>query len=428
MSDLPLPKSRDQLHNFQNRRKAVAIENARRSKFFKGKLDHIDIGKIAEPEEWAKVPILDKDMLRDIPEHRFFDDFCIAPQSEIMEFWRSGGSTGRPLFYPRTREDIKYCMAAFARSYEMMNAKSGEIAHNSFPLGIHPAGHMWARAAALHEIGVNWVGSGAGTPSAVQLNLLKMMQPSIWTGMPSYGLHLANLADAQDGDLASGSVNKILTSAEPLSAAKREKLEREWGAEVFDSIGMTEISLMGCESDAHDGMHIWTDICFIEVLDPDTLEPVAEGEQGTLVVTSLMTNNATPFLRWSSGDIVSYHEHGATTGPYSVFPLIRHAHRTSGFFKVRGVNMNHAEFEDLMFEQPAISEFKVEAVNEGAADLLKVYVELSSTADPDSDIEPIGQLIKSTFEVTPEIVLLERGTIAAEFEKTIKANRFADKR
>lgn len=427
MTDLPLPGSTDALARFQSERKPIALERARRAPFFKGKLDHIDAARLDEPEEWAKIPILDKDMLRDIPEDRFFEQFCIADRSEIAEFWRSGGSTGRPLFYPRTSEDIGYAMAAFARSYEMMGAVPHDMAHNSFPLGIHPAGHMWARAAARHGVAVNWAGSGAGTPSAIQLQLLGLMKPTIWMGMPSYGLHLANLAESEGIDLAAGSVTKILTSAEPLSAAKRAKLERLWGAEVFDSFGMTECSLMGCESPAHDGLVMWTDVAVIEVLDETTLEPVAEGEQGTLVMTSLLTNTATPFIRWNSGDIVSWHRQSPDAGPYGVFPLIRHAHRTAGFFKVRGVNINHSEFEDLMFQQPCVAEFMAEAANKGDHDILRLKLELTGDAGPEEPAR-LADLVKTTFEVTPEIELLERGTIARAFEQTIKANRFSDTR
>lgn len=428
MTALPIPKTREALAAHQTKRKIVAVENARKSRFFKGKLDHVNLDYLYEPEEWAKIPILSKDMLRDIADNRFFEDFCIAPRSDIQEFWRSGGSTGKPLFYPRTFEDIKYAMAAFARSYEMMETTPDDIVHNSFPLGIHPAGHMWARSASHHNVGVNWAGSGTGTPSVIQLQLHGMMNPTIWMGMPSFGLHLANLAEEKGIDLASGSVKKILTSAEPLSDAKCEKLERQWGAKVFNSFGMTECSLMGSESVHHDGFVMWTDMLFFEVLDEKTFEPVAEGEQGTFVITSLMTNNATPFVRWNTGDIVSWHETHADTGPYSVFPLVCHAHRTAGFFKVRGVNINHSEFEDLIFTQPSIAEFRLSAENRGDSDILLLRLELAGGADAESETGRIRDLVKSTFEVTPEIEFPARGTIGAEFEKTIKAERFSDNR
>ena len=87
--------------------------------------------------------------------------------------------------------------------------------------------------------------------------------------MSSYGLHLANLAAASGVDLKGGSVNRIMCTAEPVSAAKRAKLERDWGAEVYDCFGMTECSMMGAESEKRDGFHIWTDLAYIEVLDED---------------------------------------------------------------------------------------------------------------------------------------------------------------
>ena len=425
---LPLPKSREALAKLQSERKRRAVEHAKRAPFFNGKLDHIKIDRLDEPDEWRKIPLLEKEELRAIPNDQFFDQFCIAPKSEISEFWRSGGSTGKPLFYPRTFEDIAYAAETFRRSYEMMGAGADDIVHNSFPLGIHPAGHMWARTAAQMKIAMNWAGSGTGTPSAIQLQLVGLMRPTIWMGMPGYGLHLANLAESQGTDLAASPVTKILTSAEPLSAVKRQKLEQSWDAKVFDSFGMTECSLMGCESASHDGQVLWTDIAFIEVLDEQTQEPLGEGEEGMLVVTTLFTNNATPFLRWSSGDIVSWRWPELTDDPYSVFPLVHHAHRTAGFFKVRGVNIAHEEFEDMMLARSDVAEFKCEAVNDGGADVLRLSIELKQGVDATQAADTITEQVKSTFEVTPDIAMLERGTLGAEYEKMIKTNRFYDRR
>jgi phenylacetate-CoA ligase len=425
---LPVPESRDSVARIQRERKRVAVENAGRAPFFKGKLDHIDLDRLDDYEEWRKIPILDKEMLRAIPPERFYDEFCIAPKGTISEFWRSGGQTGRPLFYPRTFEDIRYAMEGFARTYRIAGVGRGDVVHNSFPLGIHPAGHMWARSAFDEGIGVNWAGSGAAAPSALQIQLLDLMQPTCWMGMSSYGIHLANLAEADGIDLTAGSVGKLLCTAEPLSAAKRDKLQRMWGAEVFDCFGMTECAMMAGESECHDGLHIWTDLAFIEVLDEATLEPVAEGEAGLLVMTALYTNNATPFLRWNSGDIVTYHEEGATTGPFSVFPLIRHAHRTAGFFKVRGVNLTHSEFEDFIFAIPEIGDFKAEAVALEGVDAFRVTVELARGADEARVMDDLHAAIRSTFELSAEVVVVERGTLAKEFEKSVKAPRFADLR
>ena len=91
--------------------------------------------------------------------------------------------------------------------------------------------------------------------------------------------------------------------------------------------------MMGAEDGNGGGFRIWTDLFLIEVLDPETHAPVEEGAVGALVVTPLWTNNVTPFLRWSSGDLVTWHRGDDDSGPFSVFPLVKHAHRTSRFFQ-----------------------------------------------------------------------------------------------
>jgi len=246
--------------------------------------------------------------------------------------------------------------------------------------------------------------------------------------MSSYGLHLASLADAQGIDLAASAVVTVICSAEPLSEAKREKLARAWGARVRDTFGMTEAGLMGAEDETLGGFRIWSDMYFVEVVHPDTHEPVAEGEVGSLVVTPLWTNNVTPFLRWLSGDLVSYREADDRSGPFSVFPLVKHAHRTTGFFKVRGVNINHSEFEDLAFRDRAVTDFKCEVVTERDRDVLRVSVEFARGADVAAAARVLAEAIERTFEVAPEVIVLATGTLAREFESSVKAPRFADRR
>ena len=426
---LKIPSSRDEINKIQKARKKIALQKARRSKFHIGRLDHINEDNLDDPEEWRKIPILTKDELRRISPDRFFTDFCHAPQSHIAELWRSGGSTGVPLFYPRTFEDLPYCILSFARNLIGPSLSEKDTAQVSFPLGIHPVGHVYARACQQHEIGVNWAGAGNSTPSLLQIDLINRLQPSVWMGMSSYGIHLANMAEDQGIDLASSSVKTILTSAEPMSDAKRAKISRMWGAEVWDGFGMTECGMMGGESKARDGFHIWTDLFHIEVIDIETGLPVEDGEEGNLIVTPLFTNNATPFIRWSSGDIVTYKEVGDDTdGPYSVFPVIKHAHRTVGFFKVKGININHPELEDFLFDYEDLVDFKAEIISENDLDLLCLSIEVLHSGNSTELSSKIISDTKNKFEITPKVVILERGTLAKEFENSLKAPRFVDRR
>ena len=426
---LKIPSSRDEINKIQKARKKIALQKARKSKFHIGRLDHINEDNLDDPEEWRKIPILTKDELRRISPDRFFTDFCHAPQSHIAELWRSGGSTGVPLFYPRTFEDLPYCILSFARNLIGPSLTEKDTAQVSFPLGIHPVGHVYARACQQHEIGVNWAGAGNSTPSLLQIDLINRLQPSVWMGMSSYGIHLANMAEDQGIDLASSSVKTILTSAEPMSDAKRAKISRMWGAEVWDGFGMTECGMMGGESKARDGFHIWTDLFHIEVIDIETGLPVEDGEEGNLIVTPLFTNNATPFIRWSSGDIVTYKEVGDDTdGPYSVFPVIKHAHRTVGFFKVKGININHPELEDFLFDYEDLVDFKAEIISENDLDLLCLSIEVLHSGNSTELSSKIISDTKNKFEITPKVVILERGTLAKEFENSLKAPRFVDRR
>jgi phenylacetate-CoA ligase len=388
----------------------------------------IDFGKLDDREVWRKIPILDKDTLRALSDTQFYTEFCHTQHDGVAEFWRSGGVTGAPLFYPRTFKDIEVGLESFARTFDCAGAKRGERAHISFPLGIHPVGQIYARCASSRGITVNWAGSGTSTPSALQLELIQRLKPTIWLGMSSYALHLANLAEAKGMDGVFSCVKRILTSAEPVSQAKRDKIERSWGAKLTDNFGMTEAGMMGSEDVPGAGFRIWTDLYSIEVLDAKTLEPAKEGEVGTLVVTALQTNNVTPFLRWSSGDLVTYSEADDGAGPFSVFPRIKHAHRTAGFFKVRGVNLGHQDLEDFVFRYVEIGDFRAEALNEGDNDVLRLSIEVRRGADAGEVSRRVEVQFREKFELKPQVAVLESGTLAKEFEANVKAARFVDRR
>jgi phenylacetate-CoA ligase len=396
------------------------VERAQQSPFLRKRIPR---GKAEEV--WHRIPPLTKEELRQIPPERFHDEFCIQPRTKVVEYWRSGGATGRPLFYPRSAEDMVHGLLAFERAWTLIGATQDDCAHISFPLGVHPVAHLYARAAINHGIGTVWCGAGTNTPSEVQLELIDQLKPTVWLGMASYGLHLANLAEARGFDLASCTVKKIIVAAEPLSPMKRQKLERAWGAEVFDHFGMTEAAFVAGEGVGHHGLHVWADQFYVEVIDERTGEPLPDGKVGALVVTPLWNNSMTPFLRWSSGDLVSLSSEHATPEyyPWSVFPLLKHARRTVGFFKVRGVNINHADLEDTLFRDPEVVDFRAEVANEGDNDVLRLFVETRT-----QDAARVTDAVRKTFQITPQVSLLPRGTIARDFEAAVKPPRFVDKR
>jgi phenylacetate-CoA ligase len=428
---MKLPASRAEIRRLQSERKRRAVEQAMLSPFWKKRISQLNPAKLDDPEVWRKIPILDKETLRALSDAQFYGEFCHQQHDGIAEYWRSGGVTGQPLFYPRSYRDIEVGLETFARTFDCAGAGRGERAHISFPLGIHPVGQVFARCAASRGITVNWAGSGTSTPSMLQLELLQRLRPTIWLGMSSYALHLANLAEAKGVDLSKLGIKHVMCSAEPVSQAKRDKIERTFGARLTDTFGMTEAGMMGSEVSEDQpglGFRIWSDLYFVEVLDPKSLEPAKEGEVGTLVVTTLYSNNVTPFLRWSSGDLVTYSEAEKGSGPFSVFPRIKHAHRTAGFFKIRGVNLGHQDLEDFIFRTVEIGDFRAEALNEGGNDHLKLSIEVRRGCDASEVARRVQLQTKEKFELTPQVAVLETGSLAKEFEANVKAARFIDRR
>ena len=224
--------------------------------------------------------------------------------------------------------------------------------------------HLYARAGEDLGIGTIWCGSGSNTPSLTQLELIRELKPTIWAGMGSYGLHLANLAEAQRHRSRRSSVQQDHRRRRAAVARQaRRSSNASWGAEVSDQFGMTEGALISVQAPGEDGLRMWSDLFLCEVVDETTGEPVPDGEVGTLVDHAAVQQqrHAVPALEFGRP-----HQHEPAERrrqAWSMFPVMRHARRTVGFFKVRGVNINHNELEDLMFYNASVTDFKAEVVS-----------------------------------------------------------------
>ena len=170
---LPLPKSRAHIAHIQSERKKNAFALAKTVPWYRDKLAGIDADALDDPAEWQKIPILDKDTLRKFSHAELLEAFCAVPDDQIAEYWRSGGSTGQPVFYPRTADDLRYGELSWGRSFPCIGIGPGDLCHISFPLGVHPAGQVWARSAKMFGVGMVWVGAGNSYPSVAQLELIQ---------------------------------------------------------------------------------------------------------------------------------------------------------------------------------------------------------------------------------------------------------------
>jgi phenylacetate-CoA ligase len=195
--------------------------------------------------QWLAIPPTTKEELRAIPSPE--DELWIVRREDAVEFWRSGGVTGRPLFYPRTATDIAHSLEAFARCLAFAGVSRSDTFLCSLPIGVHPAGQQAVRAAEQIGAATVWAGAGNQTASLAQVDLVHDLGATVWCGMPSFGLHLAHLAEAAGRPVDRSAVHTLVTTAEALSRPKRAVLERLWGARVVDVFGMSEVTLMGAE-------------------------------------------------------------------------------------------------------------------------------------------------------------------------------------
>jgi len=300
--------------------------------------------------------------------------------------------------------------------------RASDVFFCSLPIGIHPAGQQTVRAVQALGAATVWAGAGNQTPSPTQVELVHELGATVWCGMPAFGLHLAHLAEGMGRPLARSHVRTVITTAEPLAASKRALLERLWGAEVRDMFGMSEATLMAAECGRRPGLHVWREHSFCEVLDAETLQPVALGETGVLCVTPLSTGSAVPFLRWLSGDVVRIEE-GCDCARRDD-PRLIHAGRTLAFLKVKGVNLSHAELEDALYGIGELRDFRVVVTVD---DRLRVDVE-SPEVVAASVLAAVASIFTDRFGVRAEVRTVARGSIAAALEGQIKAQRFVDER
>jgi phenylacetate-CoA ligase len=429
MVEIDIPRTPAEVDERCRARITDGIAAAWRSPFFRRRLTDAGLaeGEVPTDDQWLRIQPTTKDELRALSPEEFRDQLVVASPDDISMYWRSGGVTGRPFFYPKAKADYDALAQGFIRVLGCAGITPDDLVHNSFPfMGVHPIGAMFTHVLRDHGVGQIFAGAGANTPSDVQVQLMFDLQPSAWIGIGSYINHLGHRAEALGFDLASSSIDKIVSSAEPLTPAKRSRMESRWGAELFDCYGMTECTMMGCEGPTHDGLHVWTDLFRLEILDPETWRPLPYGEQGAVVVTPF--HHGIPFIRWMSGDLGTLEPGRAGGDPYDVFPRLRLGSRTVGFSKVKGVNINHNDLEDALLSIPELADYLVEVVTDDGYDLLRVHLEASTGIDGVVVTRRVEDHISHHFELRPVVELHARGTIAGWLEGQVKQVRFRDER
>jgi len=386
----------------------------------RAKLDAAGVapGHLETLADIARFPFSVKADLRD---NYPFGLFAV-PREQVLRLHASSGTTGRPTVVGYTKGDLDLWSDLMARSLACMGAKPGDIFHNAYGYGLFTGGlgfHYGAERLGCTTVPV----SGGATER--QVVLIRDFGARILGATPSYALNIAEVADGMGIDLSKLSLRYGCFGAEPWSEAIRREVEVKFGIKAMDTYGLSEIIGPGVASECHqaqNGLHIWEDHFFCEVIDPDTSQVLPPGEAGELVLTTL-TKEALPMIRYRTRDITRL-----TDEPCACWRTHRRMLRVTGrsddMLIIRGVNVYPSQVEAHLVGFPGIApHYQIVLTRDGPMDAMTIEVELATAASPPSFAKIANDVrdhLKAMVGVTCEVVLKAPGEVPRSQGKAVR--------
>jgi phenylacetate-CoA ligase len=360
-----------------------------------------------ELADLARFPTTSKADLRD---NYPFGMFAV-PQDQVRRVHASSGTTGRPTVVGYTDRDIDTWATVMARSIRAAGGRAGDKLHNAYGYGLFTGGlgaHYGAEKLGCTVIPV----SGGMTPRQVQL--IQDFAPRVIMVTPSYMLTVIDEFEKQGIDPRTTSLEIGIFGAEPWTEQMRREMEERLDIEAIDIYGLSEVMGPGVSQECvetKDGLHIWEDHFFPEVIDPFTGEVLPEGEQGELVFTSL-TKEAMPVIRYRTRDLTRLLPGTARPGMRRMEKVTG---RTDDMIILRGVNLFPTQIEELVLQTPGLSpHFTLVLTTRGRMDHLTVHVE----ARPDCPAErrdpaarEVATAVKDTVGVRVDVAVVDPDTL-----------------
>ena len=359
----------------------------------------------------------------DLRDNYPFGMFAV-PRSDVVRIHASSGTTGKPTVVGYTQADIDTWADLVARSIKAAGARPGDIAHISYGYGLFTGG-LGAHYGA-ERLGLTVVPFGGGQTER-QIQLIQDFEPNLIMVTPSYMLAIADEMDRQGIDPRSTSLRIGIFGAEPWTNEMRSQIEARVGMDAVDIYGLSEVIGPGVANECletKDGPTIWEDHFLPEIINPETGEPVADGELGELVFTSL-TKEALPIIRYRTRDLSRLLPGTART----MRRMEKITGRSDDMMIVRGVNVFPTQIEELILKQDGLAPHYVCVLDkEGPMDTLSVRVEAAAGSTGGNAPKQAKQLatdIKNLIGVTASVDLQDEGSIARSMGK---AQRVIDNR
>ncbi len=312
------------------------------------------------------------------------------PMAEISRIHASSGTTGKATVVAYTAGDVSNWADLVARSLAAAGARPGDIVHNSYGYGLFTGGlgaHYGAERLGCSVVPV----SGGSTERQIQL--IVDFQARVLCSTPSYALAIAEVAENLGVDLSKGPLKIGVFGAEPWSDAMRQEIEAKLGVRAADIYGLSEIMGPGvaCECEHRSGLHGWEDHFLFEVIDPDSGQPLPEGEAGELVITTL-TKQALPMIRYRTRDITKLTTETCDCGRTHV-RILRVTGRNDDMLIIRGVNVFPSQVEAVLIGLPGVApHYQLVVEREGSLDKVSIDAE-AQPGVPESDYDGIARQI-----------------------------------
>ncbi len=415
----------DELRALQLRRLKQTIARALKVPHYQKKFAAAGVkpGDVNSLDDLAKLPFTTKDDLR---QNYPFGMFAV-PMNEIVRVHASSGTTGKPTVVGYTRGDIDMWAMLMARSIRAAGGKPGDKMHVAYGYGLFTGGlglHYGAE-----YLGCTVIPVGGGFTER-QVQLIADFKPDIIAVTPSYLLAIADEFDRQGIDPRQSSLRIALCGAEPWTEGMRAEIERRMGLDAVNVYGLSEVIGPGVGQEyaaTKDGLTIWEDHFFPEIIDPDTGKALPDGEEGELVFTSL-TKEAMPVVRYRTRDLTRLLPGSPGTGR-AMRRIERIKGRSDDMLIIRGVNVFPTQIEAaLATEQMFAPHYILEVTRPDRLDELEVIVETRSMLPPDAMMvlaDRAVHLIKAHVGVTAAVRAVAPGTIE---RSQGKAKRVIDKR
>jgi hypothetical protein len=381
--------------------------------YYGKKYRELGITDVTSQEAFEELPFSSKDDLR----NAYPLGIQAVPDEEVVRIHSSSGTTGKPVIIPYTAKDVDDWATMFARCYETAGVTKKDRVHITPGYGLWTAGIGFQAGA--EKLGAMVIPMGPGNTDK-QLQMMIDLESTVLTATSSYALLLAEEIDKR-GLKDKIHLKKGVFGSERWSEKKRKYIKEKLGIELYDIYGLTEIygPGIGISCDAQNGMHYWDDYVYIEIIDPKTGKTLPDGEEGEIVITTLVKEGA-PLIRFRTHDISRIIPGECSCGrKHPRLDIIKG--RSDDMFKVHGVNMFPSQVEELLALVDGVpSEYTINIAHDEPAnkDIMLVTVEAEGRVDFEQTGRQIRDLFKSRIGVTPKITVVPVGTLPRSEKKT----------